>query len=183
MKTIKVGLDMDGVLVDKPPFVPKSLLEWLVRAHQKKGLAYRFPASAIEKRIRIFSHHPLFRPPIKGNLEFIKDIVKENKYQIYLITSRYSFLKNRTRQWLKFNKVDQLFTGIHLNLKNQQPHLFKAKKIKELKINFFIDDDLPLAEYLTKNFPEVKIFCFSKRNIKPQPPLFFINSFKQVFPK
>jgi len=42
-KLICIGLDLDGILVDKPPFVPKRLLEWLVRSHRTEKLAYRYP--------------------------------------------------------------------------------------------------------------------------------------------
>ncbi len=160
MKVIKVGLDLDGVIVDKPPLISKNLLEWLVRSHQSKGLAYRFPESKIEQWLRIFTHHPLFRPPIKKNLEFVKKLAKKGKYRLYLVSARYSFLEERTWQWLRFHQIDHLFAAVHLNLKNEQPHLFKEKVIRKLNPDFFIDDDFPLTKYLRKNLEKVSIFCF-----------------------
>lgn len=157
MKVTKIGLDMDGVIVDKPPLIPKSFLEWLVRSHQTKNLSYRFPSFRLEQIIRWLSHHPFLRPAIKENLAFIKKIAKKKKYQLYLISGRYSFLEDRTWQWLKFHKIDKLFAGVHLNLKNQQPHFFKAKKIKELKINLYIDDDKPLVDHLSACLKKTKI--------------------------
>jgi hypothetical protein len=61
---IKIGFDLDGVIIGKPPFMPKYLMERLVRK-KGYGLVYRFPKSKIEKYIRWLSHFPLLRPPIK----------------------------------------------------------------------------------------------------------------------
>ena len=181
MKVIRIGFDLDGVIVDKPPLIPKKLLEWLVRLHQNKKLAYRFPKSKLEQKIRILSHHLFLRPPIKKNLEFIKKIAKNKKCQLYLISGRYAFLKKRTDQWLKHYQINNLFKKTLINLKNEQPHLFKKKQIKDLKIDIFIDDDLPLASYLSKTLPKTKIFCFDHKKDKQLPLI--IESLKEVFSK
>ena len=157
MKVIKIGLDLDGVIVDKPPLISKNLLEWLVRSHQNKDLAYRFPESKIEQWLRVFTHQPLFRPAIKKNLEFVKKLAADKKYKLYLISGRYSFLENRTAQWLKHHQLEGLFEKVLINLKNEQPHLFKEKMIKKMKIDIFIDDDEPLVNYLSSHFPKTKI--------------------------
>lgn len=157
MKVIKIGLDLDGVIVNKPPLIPKRFLEWLVRSHKNRGLAYRYPSSRFEQQVRWFSHHPFFRPPIRENLEFIKKISKNKKYKLYLISGRYSFLKDRTWQWLKRQKINNLFEKVLINLKNQQPHLFKTKKIKELKIDVYIDDDKLLTDYLSSRLQKTKV--------------------------
>lgn len=172
MKVIKIGLDLDGVIIDKPPLVPKKLLEWLVRSYKNKGLAYRYPISRFEQLIRWLSHHPLFRPPIRENLEFIKKIAKKKKYKLYLISGRYSFLEDRTWQWLRKHKVENLFEEIFINLKNEQPHLFKEKMIKNLKIDIFIDDDLPLASYLSQAIPKTKTFCLDQERYKKLEEVF-----------
>lgn len=162
-RRVKIGLDLDGVLIDKPPFVPKRLLEWLVRAHKDRGLAYRFPKSKLEQQIRILSHYYLFRPPIRKSLEFAKSLANTNRYELYIISGRYSFLKDRTKQLLKKHQADSLFKKAIINLGDEQPHLFKEKMIKKLAIDIFVDDDLPLAQYLAKSMPPVKIFCLDQQ--------------------
>lgn len=160
-KIIKIGLDLDGVIIDKPPIIPKSLLEWLVRSHKSRRLAYRYPRFVLERALRWLTHHPFFRPPIKENLELIKKF-KRNSYQLYVISGRYSFLEGRTKQWLHHYHLENYFEGVFINLKNEQPHLFKEKKIKELDIDLFIDDDLPICEYLSPKFLDKKIVCFER---------------------
>ena len=180
---IKIGFDLDGVIIDKPPLISKGLLEWLVRSHQNKKLAYRYPPLP-ERLVRWLSHHPLLRPAIKENLEFIKKIAKNKKYKLYLISGRYSFLAGRTQQWLKKYQIYNLFEGVFINLKNEQPYLFKTKKIKELKINLYIDDDQPLSEYLIKSARQVKVYCFDqRRERKAKSQIHFINSLKEIFKK
>ena len=101
-KKIKIGFDLDGVIIDKPPIVPRFLLEKLVRQNMNKHLAYRYPSSEIERQIRILSHHPIFRPPIQKNVSIIKQLYKSKDYKLYVVSSRYSFLKKRTEQWKCF---------------------------------------------------------------------------------
>ncbi len=128
-----------------------------MRDHKKTNLAYRFPATKVEQRIRWLSHHPLLRPPIKENIILIKRLVGMNKHQLFIVSSRYNFLKNRTDEWLKQNHLDHWFMKIVINEHNHQPHLFKEKMIKKLNLHIFIDDDLPLVNYLRSKCSKVHI--------------------------
>ena len=144
---IKIGFDLDGVIIGKPPFMPKYLMERLVRK-KDHGLAYRYPESKFERRIRWLSHLPLFRPPINKNIKLIHELYKSKNYELYVVSSRYSFLEGRTKEWFKFYRLRGLFKEIHINLKDEQPHIYKEKMIKKLKLNVFIDDDVLLLKYL-----------------------------------
>jgi glycosyltransferase involved in cell wall biosynthesis len=145
---IKIGIDLDGVIIGKPPLIPRRLIEWLYRSSTNKKLSYRFPNTKVEVFIRWLSHHPLFRPPIKKNLKFIRELSKDKKYKLYAISSRYSFLQERTRQWFENYSLNGVFEQIFLNIKDEQPHLFKERVLKKLKPQMFIDDDLLTVEYL-----------------------------------
>lgn len=163
MKKIKIAFDLDGVIIDKPPLIPKKLLEWLFRGRRKNGLHYRFPHSKFEQRIRKISHFYLFRPPIRKNIEFIKKLAIDPKYEFYIISGRYSFLKKETERWLEKRKIDGVFKEIFINLKDEQPHLFKEKKLKEIRAEIFVDDDNLLANYLEEKL-KMKIYCFSSKD-------------------
>jgi len=159
-KTIKIAFDLDGVIVDKPPLIPKKLLEFLFRGKKKEDkLHYRFPKLKVEQYIRKLSHFYLFRPPIKENINFIKQIAKDSKYEIYVVSARYSFLKKETDLWLKKRGIKNLFKKIYLNFKDEQPHLFKERILKEIGADIFIDDDELLVEYLSKRI-KGDIYCF-----------------------
>src|SRR4030042_4295927 len=165
MKKIKIGFDLDGVIIGKPPFVPKYLMEILVRKRDH-GLAYRYPESKIERWIRRLSHLPLLRPPIKKNIKLIHELYKSKNYELYVVSSRYSFLEGRTNEWFRYYRLRDLFKEIYINLKNEQPHLYNEKMIKKLKLNVFIDDARPLLRYLKKELKNVDLVFVEKQEEK-----------------
>lgn len=158
-----IGFDLDGIFIDAPQFIPKSVLEWLYRGAQKNGPSYRFPSKA-EQIVRKMSHFSLFRPKIQKNINYINTLkLKSKSNKLYLISSRYQFLENTTYSLLKKYKLIPCFSSINLNLKNEEPHLFKEKIIKKLKIDFYIDDDFRLLKYLSQNCPETKFFWYNPK--------------------
>lgn len=165
-KKIKIAFDLDGVIIDKPPLIPKKWLEWLFRGGKRDGLHYRFPKSKLEQRIRKLSHFYLFRPPIKKNIEFIKELAKNPKYGLYIISGRYSFLEEETKDWLSKRNIGGVFKEIFINFNDKQPHLFKEEVLKRIKPNIFVDDDYLSVEFLRQKLKNTSIFCFSKnRNV------------------
>ena len=161
MRKIKIAFDLDGVIIDKPPIIPKSLLERLFRGNCEEKLHYRFPKSKLEQKIRKLSHFYLFRPPIKQNIELIKEISRNSDYEIYFVSGRYSFLKEETHLWLEKRNLKNVAKDIFLNLNDEQPHFFKEKILKEIMADVFVDDDNLLADYLSEKLPKVKVFCYS----------------------
>ena len=160
-KKIRIAFDLDGIIIDKPPFISKKLLERLFRGSGRKGLHYRFPKTILEQEIRKFSHFYLFRPPIWKNIEFIKELAKDKRYELYIVSARYSFIKNETWRWLEKRKINNIFKDVYLNTKDEQPHLFKERILKDLKPDIFIDDDNLMADYLAEKINDSKIYCLS----------------------
>jgi hypothetical protein len=179
-KITRIGFDFDGILVNKPPLMPKQILEFLFKG-PGRDLHYRFPNLRAEQTIRQISHHYYFRPPIKKNLKLIKKIAGNKKHRLYLISSRYSFLKKQTHRWLKRNQVKNLFTEVFFNLEDEQPHLFKEKMIKKLKVDLYVDDDYLIVDYLTKKIPDVKIFCLSPKKSHSEASSRIIDSLERIF--
>lgn len=160
MDKIKIAFDLDGVIIDKPPLIPKKLLERLFKGGNGRKLHYRFPKSKLERLVRKISHFYLFRPPIKSNIEFIEKLAKNSKYELYIISGRYSFLKKETDTWLKKRSIDKLFKEVFLNFDDQQPHLFKEEVVKRLKPDIFVDDDCLIVDYLNSKNLLTKVYCF-----------------------
>lgn len=159
---MKIAFDLDGVIVDKPPLIPKKLLERLFRGKNKNGLHYRFPGSKLEQRIRKISHFYLFRPPMRKNIKFIRRLAQDKKYELYAISGRYSFLAKETAIWLEKRKINGLFKKTFINLENQQPHLFKERILMRIKPEIFIDDDCLLVDFLRLRHKNLHIFCYQK---------------------
>ena len=156
-KKLRIGFDLDGVIVGKPFFVPGFLMEALIRDSSKKALSYRFPENKFEQWARMMSHHPILRPMIDKNIKLIRELYKSRNYEVYAVSSRYSFLESRTKEWFEYNKLNSLFKEIYINNNNEQPHLYKKRMIEKLKLNVFIDDDIPLLEYLKKHTSGVEL--------------------------
>lgn len=163
---MNLGFDLDKIFIDYPPFIPDTLIDRLYKLKSNGILLYRIPSKP-EQLLRIISHHYFFRPPITRNIEFIKNLTSGNKNKYYLISSRFGFLKKRTEIIIKKYQFDKIFDAMLFNYKNQQPHIFKDQEIKKMKIDLYVDDDLPLLKFIAKNNPNTKFFWLNKKHTKP----------------
>lgn len=158
---MNIGFDLDKVFINNPPFIPSTIIEKLYREKENGELKYRLPYR-IEQYIRIFSHYHIFRPPIAENITYLNNLVKNNKHNYFLISSRFGFLEKRTEAVLKRYRLQNKFKELIFNYTNKQPHVFKNDMIKKLHIDVYIDDDLPLVKFLAKENPTVKFFWLNK---------------------
>lgn len=158
---MKIGFDLDKVFIDYPPLVPDAVIDRLYKKKSNGTLSYRFPSKP-EIFLRKFSHFPIFRPCIKENMDFLKSIPRKNN-KIYLISSRYGFLKKETEEILKQRGLDKLFDGIFFNFENYQPHIFKDQKINMLKLDIYVDDDFSLLKYVAKKNKKTKFFWLNSK--------------------
>jgi hypothetical protein len=143
---MNIGFDLDGVFIDKPPIIPKAIIEWLYKKHNH-NLSYRIPKKW-EQLVRKASHITILRPCIKTNRRYLKKMWDLNTHSYYLISGRFGFLEKETDKILSKHKINSYFSEKHINLQNEQPHVFKDRIIKKLKIDIYIDDDLDLLLYL-----------------------------------
>ena len=157
-----IAFDLDGVIIGKPPFIPKKLLEYLYRGVVGDKLSYRYPDSRVERLIRWLSHHPAMRTPIRENIDVIKKLKKDKSVKIIAISSRYSFLKERTHQWFGYYDLTKLFENLYMNEADLEPHIFKERKIKKIKPVIYIDDDLPLIRYLRRRKLETRLIYYNR---------------------
>lgn len=159
---MNIGFDLDKVFIDYPPFVPSWIFDILYKNKRKKTLMYRFP-NEIEQKIRRITHAPLLRPAIKKNISALQVYSGAKRHNLFLISSRFSFLKKRTDHLIKRHRFSDIFKKMYFNYGDQQPHLFKSKVIKRMKIKKYIDDDLDLLEYLSKTNKEAVFYWLNKR--------------------
>ena len=151
IKTLKVGFDMDGVILYNPLRVFRGLAKKLLKPikssllHKDKSLFY-FPKSSFEKYLWTLIHKSSFKVN-RGFLD-LKEISKNKKIKLYLITGRYGFLENDYNRWLKKIKAKRIFTQCYINKKNLQPNQFKENMIKKLKLDIYVEDNLDIIEKL-----------------------------------
>lgn len=166
-KIIRVGLDLDGVIINKPPAIPKRVIEWLIRSHTNHQKKYRFPKTKLEQWVRIKSHHWKLRQPLNQNLRAVQNLAESKKYNIYFVSSRFSFLKAQTKNWFKYYFPNFDYKKVFLNRENKQPHLFKEKMIKKLKLDYYFEDDPLTIRYLRGKVNCPVLFIFQDGQIRP----------------
>ncbi len=154
-KKIHVCFDLDGVLIGKPAFLPKKVIELVVRGKNSNPtkLHFRYPTSKIEEYIRWLSQHPYLRRPLTENIKIVRELSANPSYKLSVVSGRYQFLEKRTYEWLQANNLDMCFSNIFLNTKNVQPHLFKERVLKQIKADIFFEDDEMIIRYLKKRVP------------------------------
>lgn len=158
---MRIGFDLDKILINTPPLIPEIIIERLYGVKTNGILKYRFP-SKLEQLVRILSHYHLFRPGNKRNLEFLRSLT-QSKYELYLVSSRFGFLKQMTAKIVKKHGLEKIFDELHFNYDNEQPHVFKNNLIKKLKIDKYVDDDLYLLKFIASRNNKTKLYWFNKK--------------------
>lgn len=153
---MNIGFDFDKIFINYPLFVPDKLVDFLYKEKSYGILKYRIPSKP-EQILRLLTHFSIFRPPIIENIAFVK-APKKNNTKYYLISSRFGFLKKKTEHLIQKYNLKYSFNGMFFNFENMQPHFFKNENIRRLKIDRYIDDDLPLLLYLSKKNPSIKFY-------------------------
>lgn len=159
---MNIGFDLDKVFINTPPFIPKSFIDKLYKKRDNGVLLYRIPGPA-SQIVRNITHLSIFRPPIKDNLDFLR-LFPKDKNQLYLISSRFKFLQKRTNRIIKKYHFDKVFNEMYFNFANEQPHIFKNRIIKSLKLDYYIDDDLSLLNYVARDNPRTKFFWLTAQS-------------------
>lgn len=178
---MNIGFDFDKVFIDYPPFFPAKLFDKLYKKKDNGVLLYRIPGYP-EQLLRKTLHLPFMRPPIKENMAFLKNISKKHN-KLYLISSRYSFLRPETNRLIKKYELDKIFDGMYFNYTNEQPHFFKEAVLKTLQLDLYVDDDLSLLKHVAKKNPKTKFFWLN-HTIDKKPlakNIFEIRKLKEIF--
>jgi hypothetical protein len=161
---MNIGFDLDKVFINTPPFIPKTIIDKLYKKKDNGTLIYRIPGKS-EQIIRRISHLSILRPPMKKNLEFLQSIIKE-KNKLYLISSRFKFLESRTNKMIQKYKFNKIFEEMYFNFLNEQPHVFKNRIIKKLNLDYYVDDDLSLLNYVAPKNPNTYFFWLSDKSTR-----------------
>ncbi len=168
-KTLKVGFDLDGVILYNPIRIFRpvaSFLKPFFFGKKKIGKkSYYFPDSGIEKTLWRILHKTSFTPA-KG-LDLIKQLSEDNKIEAYIITGRYKFLEKDFVKWLKVIKAKTFVKKSIFNIENKQPHIFKEEMIKKLGLDIFVEDNWGIVKYLSKKPLKTKILWIN--NIFDRP--------------
>jgi len=145
---LRIGFDLDGVLLYNPVRIIRPFIALFKDVFlRKNSLAFYYPTSPLAQRMwKLFHKSSIYIAP---GINDIKELVQKNKIKAYIITARYSFLGPSLITWAKKNGFDVIFSQIYFNKDDEQPHLFKENKIKELNLDFFIEDNWDIVNHLS----------------------------------
>jgi hypothetical protein len=177
---MNIGFDFDKVFIDYPPVIPDYFFDRFYKKRANGVLLYRIP-SAPEQVFRKLTHLPFMRPVIRENVAFLKTISKQ-EHTLYLISSRFGFLEQITARLVRRHGFDAIFDGLYFNFQNKQPHLFKSEVIKNLRLDIYVDDDLPLLRYVARHNKRTRFYWLNKKTAEQMTfNIRGITSLKEIF--
>jgi hypothetical protein len=156
-KTIKVGFDLDGVLLYNPARILRPIISLMKK---KKVILHRDQLEFYvpEPGLGQFFWELLHKSSVwmAPGFEQIEELKRQKLIEPYLITGRFGHLQKDYLKWKEKMNADQLFVKNFMNDNDEQPHLFKERLIKELKLDVFIEDNWDIVQYLDRRLNNSK---------------------------
>jgi len=94
--------------------------------------------------------------PERG-MEYLRKLVESGDVEVYIVSGRYGYLDDELIHWLTKHGYHTLFKEIIVNREDEQPHLFKERQLKNLKLDYFIEDNFDIVEHLSVQHQGCKI--------------------------
>lgn len=146
-RIIKIGVDFDGVLVYNAFRILRAPVKWFKREVLGiRRLTFFVPQNWWQKWIWIIVHESSVFPA--NGVELLKKLKNRGGYEFHLVTGRYGFLKSNLYQWLERHDLISVFASVNVNENYDQPHLFKEKVVTKLRLDYYLEDNLDIVEYL-----------------------------------
>lgn len=159
-KFIQIGVDFDGVVAYNPARVVRRIIKIGKRIFLgKKKVSFMIPRGTITKFLWVVAHKSSVFPA-KG-VELLKQLSKDKNIKLHLITGRFPILDEDLMKWLDRHEIKHIFTSINSNKNCAQPHEFKLETINKLELDFFIEDNLDIVEYLETRTPAKILWIYN----------------------
>jgi hypothetical protein len=164
-KQLRVGFDLDGVLLYNPARIARPIIVFFKKIFLKQGVdKFHYPKTKIQKIIWLMLHKVVFGPA--SGYEELKKLIKTKKIKAYIITGRNESLKNDFYSWMKKLDADKYFSGSYFNDENEQPYEFKEKMIKKLNLDIYVEDNWDIVRKIKGQVKVFWIYNIFDRNIK-----------------
>ncbi len=156
-KPLKIGFDLDGVLLYNPTRIARPIIYFLKKYFLKRDTnRFYFPKTKLEQLIWLILHKTSLFP--QPGINELKKLIKKKKIKAYIISARYEFLEKDFQKWIKKIDKERVFAGYFYNKDNYQPHFYKALMIKKLGLDIFVEDNWDIVQKLLKVNKNTKIF-------------------------
>jgi len=146
-KKLRVGFDLDGVLLYNPARIVRPIIVFLKKIFLKKEAdKFHYPKTRLQKFVWLLFHKVVFGPAL--GYDQLKQMLKTKKIKAYIITGRNESLEDDFNRWIKKLDAKKYFSGCYFNNNNEQPYLFKERMISKLKLDLYIEDNWDIVSYL-----------------------------------
>jgi len=149
-QSIRIGFDLDGVIaqhsLDGLWVQLRKIKEKILK--KKHSSCYYYPSMWLEKRAWMLIDSR--KRPFVDEKNTFNSLAKKRELQFFLVTGRFQFLEKLTRKWLTKHDLINNFRQLFINIEDIDPIIFKTRAINNLKLDFFIDDDLETINVLKK---------------------------------
>ena len=149
---LKVGFDLDGVILYNPARVARPILAFLRNQvlHKQKKEFY-IPTSPFADWLWYVLHKTSLAP--SPAYKSVIKLIKDGQIEAYIITGRYHSLESDFDIWLKKLDATSYFKTCVYNKDNEQPHIFKRKMIEKFGIQIFVEDNWDIVRLLNERHP------------------------------
>ena len=148
-QTLKVGFDLDGVLLYNPARITRPIIVFLKKIFFKKEAdKFHYPKTRLQKFIWLLFHKVVFGPAL--GYEQLKQLLKAKKIKAYIITGRNESLEDDFNHWIKRLEAKKYFAGYYFNNKNKQPYIFKEEMISKLKLDLYVEDNWDIVKHINQ---------------------------------
>jgi len=163
-KQLRVGFDLDGVLLYNPARIARPIIVFIKKIFFKKEVdKFHYPQTKFQKLFWLVFHKIVFGPAF--GYDELKRLIKSKKIKAYIITGRNESLKNDFNKWLIKLESNKFFSGSYFNDKNEQPYIFKEKMIKKLRLHLYVEDNWDIVYFLKLKMKSKKLKIFWIYNI------------------
>lgn len=156
-KPLKVGFDLDGVILYNPTRAARPIIANFKKIFIKKKInTFYYPKSELEKKF----WHVLHKSSnfIAPGYDQIKLMSQDKQIQAYLITARYDHLRQDFENWCQKLESKSVFNKTIYNAGNEQPYIYKRKMIQKHKLDIFVEDNWDIVNYLHKHVSQTKVY-------------------------
>lgn len=147
-KPIVVGFDFDGVIAYNPARLIRHPVSWVKKTvFGIEKVQFFVPKNPAERLFWSLAHETSMFPA-RGCGQ-LKELVRSGVIEAHLLTSRFGFLEPNLKRFLWMWGLDGVFTSMTLNYKEEQPHEFKLRMIRQKRFSYFVEDNWDIVSYLS----------------------------------
>jgi len=155
-KPLRVGFDLDGVLLYNPFCSLRPVTHALSHIKKKsKSPSFYVPKHAFTRFVWRLIHYTSIYAAV--SMDSFHVFCKKNNIEPYVVTARFRCLTSLFERWKSKYHADTIFKACYQNLYDQQPHLFKAQKINELQLDYYVEDNWSIVQHLNTH-TKAKVF-------------------------